>query len=136
MIFEYLDQNYDFSMEFLTSAKLGHADGLSRLIPKSRELLEDTVIASLQSEKDYTQILCNTIKELPVTLEDSFIKEMKQKVQSDELVSEVFSMCNEVLLYRERVVIPATLQKKILKDSHTRHLGATRMKSLMRSYVY
>lgn len=136
--------NYDFSMEFLTSAKLGHADGLSRLIPKSREPLEDTVVASLQSEKDYTQILCNTIKELPVTLkdiireaeEDSFIKETKQKIQSDESAAEVYSMCNEVLLYRERVVIPATLRKKILKDFHTGHPGATRMKSLMRSYVY
>ena len=86
-------------MEFLKSAKLGHADGLSRLIPKSREPLEDTVIASLQSEKDYTQILCNTIKELPVTLEyriretekDSFNRETKQKMQSDESVAEVFS---------------------------------------------
>ena len=39
-------------------------------------------------------------------------------------------------IYQERVVVPATLQKKILKDFHTGHPGATRMKSLMHSYVY
>ena len=33
-------------------------------------------------------------------------------------------------------IIISTLQKKILKDFHTGHPGATRMKSLMRSYVY
>ena len=67
---------------------------------------------------------------------DDFIKETKAKLESDEQVAEVFSTCDQVLLYRERVVVPATLQKKILKDFHTRHPGATRMKSLMRSYMY
>ena len=36
----------------------------------------------------------------------------------------------------ERVVIPSTLQKCILKDFHAGHPGSTRMKSLMRSFVY
>ena len=40
--------NYDFDMEFLPSKKFGHADGLSRLIPRTGELLEDSVIASLR----------------------------------------------------------------------------------------
>ena len=136
--------NYNFSIEFLSSAKLGHADGLSRLIPKQNEPLEDTVIASLRSEKNYAQILHNTVKELPVTLKDiireaendSFIIEMKQKINSEEAAAEVYSVCNEVLMYRERVVVPATLQKKILKDFHSGHPGETRTKSLMRSYVY
>ena len=70
--------NYDFKMEFLPSKKLGHADGLSRLIPKTGEPLEDTVIASLRSEKDYSAILCNTVKELPVTLDD-----IKKEAESD-----------------------------------------------------
>ena len=61
---------------------------------------------------------------------------MKEKLRSeDQQVSEVFSTCNDVLLYRERVVIPGTLQKRILKDFHIDHPGATRIKSLMRSYV-
>ena len=40
--------NYNFQME---KNKFGHADRLSRLIPKYKEPLEDTVIASLQSKK-------------------------------------------------------------------------------------
>ena len=39
-------------------------------------------------------------------------------------------------MYGERVVIPAVLTKKILKDSHTRHPVMSRMKALTQSYVY
>ena len=45
-------------------------------------------------------------------------------------------MCDNVLLYGERVVIPKTLQKRILKDFHAGHPGNNRMKSLMGNYVY
>ena len=57
-------------MEFLSSKNLGHADGLSRLIQKFSEPLGDTVIAALRDEKELSVLLCNTIQELPVTLED------------------------------------------------------------------
>ena len=84
------------------------------------------------------------MKKLPVTLDDIrkeaksnyFIRETKGKLQTDEQVAEVFSTCDQVLLYQERVVVPATLQNKILKDFHTGPPSTTRMKSLMRSYVY
>ena len=132
-------------MEFVPSKKLGHADGLSRLIPKYCEPLEDSVIAALRTENENNSSVINLIRELPVTLDeiieeaesDEYIKEIKEKLRSeDQLISEVFSICNDVLMYRERVVIPATLQKRILKDFHVGHPGATRMKSLMRSYVF
>ncbi len=57
----------NFKMEFLSSKKLRHADGLSRLIPKFSEPSEDTVIAALRDEKELSVLLCNTIQELPVT---------------------------------------------------------------------
>ena len=137
--------NYNFSMEFVPSKKLGHADGLSRLIPEYSEPLEDSVIAALRTEKENNNSVINLIRELPVTLNeiideaetDEYIKEIKGKLRAeDQQISEVFSTCNDVLMYRERVVIPATLQKRILKDFHVGHPGATRMKSLMRSYVF
>ena len=43
--------NYNFKMEYLPMKKFDNAEGLSRLIPKYKEPLEDTVIASLQSEE-------------------------------------------------------------------------------------
>ena len=50
--------------------------------------------------------------------------------------SEVYSISNEVLMYSERVLVLLLLQKRILKEFHTGHPGISRMKSLMRSYVY
>ena len=61
--------NYSFTMEFLPSKEMVHADGLSRLIPKNTEPLEETAIASLRSEMDVKYILFNIVKELPVKLE-------------------------------------------------------------------
>ena len=137
--------NYDFKMEFLPSQKISHADGLSRLIPKMREPLEDTVIASLRTERDINNVLCNTVRELPVTLEeikrealkDEFIRQTKERLENeDQQVTNAYTLCDGVLLYRDRVVVPATLQSRILKDFHVGHPGITRTKSLMRSFVF
>ena len=49
---------------------------------------------------------------------------------------DVFFICDEMLLYREPVVIPSTIQKRILKDFHADHPESNRTKSLMCSYVY
>ena len=57
---------------------------------------------------------------------------MNQKVKTNN----IFSTCNGILMYGERVVIPAVLTKKILKDFNTGHPIMNRMKALMRSYVY
>ena len=46
-----------------------------------------------------------------------------------------FSICDKMLIYADRVVMPCVLQK-ILKEFPMGHLGICRMKSLMRSYTY
>ena len=61
-------------MEYIPWKKFRHANGLSRLIPKYKKkkkktTLEDTVIASLQSEGELKTTICNTVRELPVTHE-------------------------------------------------------------------
>ena len=136
--------NCNFKIEYQPLKNFGHADGLSRLIPKYKEPLEETVIASLQSEDELKTTLCNTVKERPVTLEQikqeaphkEYINKMNANTfEKDQRSMDVFSIFDEVLLYRERIVIPSTLQKRILNDFHAGHPGSTRMKSLMRSYV-
>lgn len=47
-----------------------------------------------------------------------------------------FSIRDNVLMYAERIVIPALLQKRMLKEFHVGHPGISRMKSLMRCYTY
>lgn len=66
--------NYNYKMEFLPSKKLSHVDGLSRLILKFCEPLEDTVIATIRAENEIKNVLCNTATELPVTLEQIRVK--------------------------------------------------------------
>ena len=46
------------------------------------------------------------------------------------------SICDNVVLYADWVVMPLVLQKKILKELHLGHPGILQMKSLMRSYTY
>ena len=137
---------YDsFKMEFLLPKENAHADGLSRLIPKNTEPIEEIVIASLKSEMDVNYVLFNTVKGLSVTLEeikfkkkfDKFINQAKKELMHQKVkTNSIFSTCNGILMYGERVVIPAVLTKKMLKDFHTGHPGMSRMKALMRSYVY
>lgn len=76
--------NYNFKMKHLASSKIAHADGLSRLIPNKTELLEETVIAALKEENELTDILINTVRELPVTLE-----EIKKAARTDEYINKI-----------------------------------------------
>ena len=135
--------NYDFKLALISSKQIAHAEGLSRLIPTQKELLEYSVIAALCIDSEIKIMINNTIRELPVTLleikteavNDEFIKTTKQKLSRGDVTSDIYSVCDDVLLYSERVTIPKTLQKRILKDFHMGHPGTNRMKSLMRSFV-
>ena len=47
-----------------------------------------------------------------------------------------FFICDGILMYGKRVVIPRELKKIILKYFHTGHTGIAGMKALMRSYGF
>ena len=70
-------------MEFLLLKEIAHADGLSRLIPKNTEPLEESVIASLRSKMDIKYILFNTVKEFPIVLE-----EIEFKTKFDKFINQ------------------------------------------------
>ena len=104
--------NYNFKMEYISSKKIGHADGRLRLIPKNTKPLEETVIESLKEEKELSGLLINTIQELPVTVEDTrkaaekdgFIQQIKKQVRWNERNKKVtkespFSICKHTLMY-------------------------------------
>ena len=72
---------------------------------------------------------------------DKFPKQMKKQVwliEKQKKGSSISpcSISEQVLLYADRVVMPYTLQKEILKEFHIGNPGMTRMKSSMRSYTY
>ena len=80
--------NYNFKLEYLPSRQIGHADGLSRLVPSQSESLEDSVIASLRTDSEMKNMMLNTIRELPVTLQ-----EIKREAQEDEFISATKQVC-------------------------------------------
>ena len=53
------------------------------------------------------------------------------KVRKDEL-----SILHGCILWGRRVVIPKTLQSRVLNELHEAHLGIVRTKALARSYVW
>ena len=69
-------------------------------------------------------------------MNNEFIKTTKQKLSWGDVTSDIYSVCDGVPLYSERVTIPKTLQKRILKDFHMGHPGTNRMKNLMQTFVY
>ena len=62
--------NYNFKIQYMPSKKIAHTDSLSRLIPDNAELLEETAIAALKQEQELTEVLIDTVSELPVMLEE------------------------------------------------------------------
>ena len=131
--------NDSFKMEFLPLKKIAHANGLSRFIQKNTEPLEETVIASFKSEMDVKYVLFKIVSLEDIKFKtkfDKFINQTKKELMNQKVkTNNIFSTCNGILMYGERVVIPTVLTKKILKDFHTGHPGMSRMKALMRSYV-
>ena len=60
--------------------------------------------------------------------DDDFIKEIKNKIKDkNRQISDAYSISNEVVMYSDRVVIPAALQKRIQKEFHVGHPGMLRM---------
>lgn len=103
--------NYNFKMVCIPSKKLGHEDCLSRLIPKKYETIQRYHdCCSLQAENEIKIVLCNIIRELPKTVQD-----IKSKLENDKFSAKMkeilnhFSLCDNVLMYLQKVVIPATL---------------------------
>ena len=110
--------NNDLRMDFLSSSILFLTEGLTRFFRKNSKPLEDTVITSLQVEieiKNTMQYSAGTICDLNYlgikALKDIFIVEMKKKLLKDrsKTESKVYSICNDVLVYSERVVVPLSL---------------------------
>ena len=136
--------NSNYKMKFLPSKKLGHADGLSRLVPSFAEPLEDNVIAASRAKKELKEVFCNKIQELLVTLDeikiiaekDDFTIKRKEQIKMKEKTFSVFSICDEVLMYANWVVTPLSPRKRNLKEFHLGHLRISFMKSLMRNYTY
>ena len=64
-------------------------------------------------------MLSVTLDEIKKAFDDDFIKEIKK--DKNRQILDAYSICNNVVMYSDRVVIPAALQKRILKEFHVGH---------------
>ena len=87
------------------------------------------MIVPIKTENEIKNVLHNTVRELPLTVEeitlklwnDDFILKMKDqiigKVKNRKVnESNAFSIYDGVLMYADRIVIPTSLQKRMLKE--------------------
>ena len=132
----------------IPSKELGHADGLSSLIPKFNEPFEDTVIALLRSENEIKNVLFNTISEQPVTFE-----KIRIEAKNDNFILKITKQVINTKIVPRRIIVFFYLWWYInvrRENGHTRfitkidfkrffyvgHSGMSKMKSRMRSFVY
>ena len=71
-------------MEFLLSSKITHANGLSNLIPKHTEPIEDSDRLPRNKSRGKKIHNATLLEELPVTL-----GEIKEKAFDDNLIKEI-----------------------------------------------
>nr|KAG5693828.1 hypothetical protein BaRGS_004436 [Batillaria attramentaria] len=148
---------FDYTIEYRKTADHGNADALSRLpsgddIDFDREESgEDTDmvcairVLSLQVKPFDANILRQESGKDPVIAtvmryvrEGWPLKhaEINEEVRKFQKLSDSLSICNGCLIYGTRVVIPQSLQPKILDLLHIGHFGMERMKQLARTAVY
>nr|KAG5701977.1 hypothetical protein BaRGS_034559 [Batillaria attramentaria] len=148
---------FDYTIKYRKTADHGNADALSRLpsgddIDFDREESgEDTDmvcairVLSLQVKPFDSNILRQESGKDPVIAtvmryvrEGWPLKhaEINEDVRKFQKLSDSLSICHGCLIYGTRVVIPQSLQPKILDLLHIGHFGMERMKQLARTAVY
>ncbi|XP_011883701.1 PREDICTED: uncharacterized protein K02A2.6-like, partial [Vollenhovia emeryi] len=147
----YMSQ-FEYDIEYRPTVEHGNADALSRLPDKNIPREEE-------DSKDIKLITTENIEMLPVTL-----KEIRTATARDKVLSKVLSFISSkwpnsigkededlhsyfrkreeltiqqgVIMWGIRVVIPYTLQKKLLQSLHETHTGIVKMKGLARQYIW
>ncbi|PIO54818.1 integrase core domain protein, partial [Teladorsagia circumcincta] len=148
--------NYNFTIQYVKTSEFGQADALSRLIGSHSLEPENRVIASV--ETDVSAELMDNCRQLPVsftsiqaaTRKDRTLTQVVDYIRSGRWPKmdrdsplwpfhnrrDSLSTADSCLLTSSRLVIPKSLQRRVLYSLHKAHPGQTRMKMLARSYVY
>lgn len=150
---------YDFDIKFIGTDDFGHADVLSRLIAEQPRSHEDFVIAQLMAEEE-THIIANDFKKFAsisfddiraATAADDTLQRIvdfivngwppKSRIHSRDVLhfynlKGELQVTHDVILYRDRTVVPGCFRQRVLAVLHEAHPGVCRMKRLARCYVF
>lgn len=138
--------NYDYDLIWVKGKDINNADGLSRN-PVSETYVEDDLVLSFTAGEDFplnAEIIATETKKDPVL--SKVIGYLKYgnwpNLKRNDPLWLYFSKRIEMsldqgcLLRGHRVVVPATIQQKVLDVLHEGHPGIVRMKHLARSHVW
>nr|VZI12669.1 unnamed protein product [Spirometra erinaceieuropaei] len=117
---------YDFDIRYCRTTDFGQAGTLTGLISNKQEPEKDTAIAAISIEDDSRRQLSDAIRGIPVTSAD-----IRRATEQDPVLHRSIT-----LMFADRVLIPSSLRPTVLRQFHAAHPGASRMKSIARSFAY
>ena len=139
--------SYNYNIEYRSTVAHADADSMSRLplpqtwSPKCENVecyfLDSEVVTNVTSQmiKKETQVdpvlskvYTYVISGWPGVVDPTLVP---YKSKRDELTTQ-----QGCILWGTRVIVPPSLQKKVLEELHATHPGISRMKALARSYVW
>nr|XP_012146541.1 PREDICTED: uncharacterized protein K02A2.6-like [Megachile rotundata] len=133
---------YNYEIRYKNSAKNANADGLSRLpLEIGNNYTHDVADIFYLESMELLPITAKEIAECTKTdteLQKIYKEITKQGNRSKKQNANVeeFSICNDVILRNDKVVVPEKLRGKILRELHWGHFGIVKMKSLARKLVW
>lgn len=137
---------YDFKIQFIKSKDNGPADALSRL-PLAHEGGDVNSMSYVNLVQEcmpvnFHDVSKETNKDILLSRIVGYVKFGWPSVPSCEEDKPYFARKNEIaidlgcLIYKYRIIIPQSLQSKVLEELHQGHLGVSKMKNMSRNYVY
>ncbi|KAL1446815.1 hypothetical protein WDU94_012377, partial [Cyamophila willieti] len=132
---------FDYTVQFKKGKENQNVDCLSRIpidthLCSSDQYIGDEVnqlYAELILQVSSAKVTSESIKE--ETQKDDKLKQLIFELKNNSNES-TYTLVDDVLFYKDRVVIPVSLQSQILSELHETHLGVMKMKQLARRYVY
>lgn len=138
---------YDFDIVYRPSSKMGNADFCSRFplpdevpVALQREFIKSLNVSS-ELPLDYVLVAEETkqdefIQQIVYYLKHGWPKKLERSLLDVYAHHQDLELVDGCLLYQDRVFIPVSLQKQILKLLHKNHSGITKIKQLARRTVY
>ena len=139
-------QGYNYNIKYRKSELHSNADCLSRLpTPRTTDEMECEAIDEFQEATfntlpiTATQVAAATSKDKELSKLLDFLTTGSGSAKNNKFFTvsyKEFSLLHGVIFRGHRVVIPVSLQKKILHELHLGHFGMIKMKHLARGYVW
>ena len=139
--------SYQYSIQFRSTTKHGNVDALSRLPLDSQEFVCNNQVSTLQLQQfedihiTPKQVAESIRKDPTLSKVLHYVKTGWPTKTKEELLpffhrKDQLTVEENCLLKGMQVVVPPTLQKRVMSLLHETHPGAVKMKALARSYVW